>query len=62
MIALALAEEHLDVDAAWVAAHVDEDWNISQWGEDFEAQERRKQHQIDFKCADDLLKAVSREL
>ena len=37
LIALALAEGALDVDAAWAAAHVDEDWNISQWGEDAEA-------------------------
>ncbi len=58
LIALALADEYLDADAAWAAAHVDEDWNISQWGEDFEAQERRNQREIDFKCADNLLKAI----
>ena len=37
LIALALAEGALDVDAAWAAAHVDEDWNIAKWGEDAEA-------------------------
>ena len=58
LIALALADDHLDAQTAWSAAHVDEDWNISQWGEDFEAQERRAQKWIDFKSADDLLKAV----
>lgn len=62
LIALALADEYLDVEAAWAAAHVDEDWNISQWGEDYEAQERSEQRRIDFKCADDFLKAVSKEL
>ena len=43
VIALALAEGHLDAEQAWTAAHVDEDWNISLWGEDYEAAERRKQ-------------------
>ncbi len=28
-------------DDAWAAAHVDEDWQISQWGEDAEAKARR---------------------
>ena len=62
LIALALAEKHIDAETAWSAAHVDEDWNIYQWGEDFEAQERRVQKWIDFAVADKLLKAVSSEL
>ena len=51
LIALALAEGALDVDAAWAAAHVDEDWNIAQWGEDAEAAARRAQRFADFKAA-----------
>ncbi|MGH6924811.1 MAG: ATP12 family chaperone protein [Propylenella sp.] len=51
LIALALAEGALDVEAAWSAAHVDEDWNISQWGEDFEAAKRRARRLADFKAA-----------
>lgn len=62
LIALALAEEHIDAETAWTKAHVDEDWNIAQWGEDFEAQERRAQKWIDFSTADKLLKAVSNEV
>ena len=31
----------LTADDAWAAAHVDEDWQISQWGEDAEAKARR---------------------
>ena len=54
ILALAIAEKFLDEDKAWQAAHVDEDWNISQWGEDFEAAERRKQRQTDFKAAHKL--------
>jgi chaperone required for assembly of F1-ATPase len=34
LIALALAEGLLDVEAAWAAAHVDEDWQMAQWGSD----------------------------
>jgi chaperone required for assembly of F1-ATPase len=41
LIALALAEGALDVEAAWAAAHVDEDWQMSQWGRDDVALARR---------------------
>jgi chaperone required for assembly of F1-ATPase len=41
LIALAVAEGVLTVDAAWAAAHVDEDWNMAQWGRDRLALERR---------------------
>lgn len=51
LIALALAEGALDVDAAWKAAHVDEDWNIEKWGEDSEAIARRAKRLIDFRAA-----------
>jgi chaperone required for assembly of F1-ATPase len=34
LLALALARGRLSADAAWEVAHVDEDWNIAQWGED----------------------------
>ncbi len=34
LLALALAHGRLDVDAAWAAAHVDEDWNMAKWGRD----------------------------
>jgi chaperone required for assembly of F1-ATPase len=40
LIALALARGVLTADAAWQAAHVDEDWNIEQWGKDDMALER----------------------
>ena len=41
LLALALAEGRLAVDEVWALAHVDEDWNIEQWGADEEAMERR---------------------
>jgi chaperone required for assembly of F1-ATPase len=34
LIALALSSRHIEPDAAWAAAHVDEDWNMSLWGRD----------------------------
>ena len=41
VIALAVAHDRLTVEAAWVAANVDEDWQVSQWGEDDLALETR---------------------
>jgi chaperone required for assembly of F1-ATPase len=34
ILALALARGQIDVAAAWAAAHVDEDWQMQQWGRD----------------------------
>jgi chaperone required for assembly of F1-ATPase len=34
MIALALAMGDIALEAAWAAAHVDEDWNMELWGRD----------------------------
>jgi chaperone required for assembly of F1-ATPase len=42
LIALALAGGALSLDAAWAAAHVDEDWNMERWGRDAQALERRE--------------------
>lgn len=41
LLALALAHRVIDVARAWAAAHVDEDWQMAQWGEDALALERR---------------------
>ena len=41
LIALALARGRLTAEEAWQAAHVDEDWNMEQWGRDETALERR---------------------
>jgi chaperone required for assembly of F1-ATPase len=48
LIALAHAKGFLDADAAWEAAHVDENWQVSQWGEDFEAAQRQKRRFSEF--------------
>ena len=41
LLALAVLYGRLDADAAWSAAHVDEDWNMDFWGRDTLALERR---------------------
>lgn len=41
LLAIAVAAGRLTDEAAWSAAHVDEDFQISQWGEDVEAAQRR---------------------
>jgi chaperone required for assembly of F1-ATPase len=51
LIALALADGALNLDDAWAAAHVDEDWNIEKWGEDAEAMARRSKRLVDFRAA-----------
>lgn len=58
LLALAVEAGAIDAETAWKAAHVDEDWNISQWGEDVEAAERRAARKRDMMGAAALLKAL----
>lgn len=58
LLALAVESDEMDVEAAWAAAHVDEDWNISQWGEDAEAAARRVYRKRDMLAAASLLTAL----
>lgn len=55
LIALALANGALTSDEAWNAAHVDEQWSISQWGEDDEAQRRLAARHAEFTAAARML-------
>jgi chaperone required for assembly of F1-ATPase len=57
---LALAVEHggLDAEEAWKAAHVDEDWQAEQWGQDSEALARRSLRKRDFMAAARMLEAL----
>jgi chaperone required for assembly of F1-ATPase len=41
LIALAVAQDALDPEAAWDAVHVDEDWQMAFWGRDEQAMARR---------------------
>jgi chaperone required for assembly of F1-ATPase len=51
VLAYAHAAGRIDADTAWAAAHVDEDWQIAQWGEDAEAAERRRLRRIELQAA-----------
>jgi chaperone required for assembly of F1-ATPase len=55
LLALAVALRRLTPEEAWAAAHVDEDWQISQWGEDEEAKERSENRLRDFAAAARML-------
>jgi chaperone required for assembly of F1-ATPase len=55
LIALAVAHGGLSADAAWAAAHADEDWNMEQWGQDALALERRSYRLAEMQAAATVL-------
>lgn len=55
LIALAVAHRHLTPEAAWTAAHVDEDVQAEIWGVDAEAAARRAARLIEFTAAATLV-------
>jgi len=57
LLALALAHGKFSADEAWQAAHVDEDWNMEQWGRDTLALERRAFRFAELKAAAAVLSA-----
>jgi chaperone required for assembly of F1-ATPase len=59
LLALAHAHGALTAEAAWAAAHVDEDFQISQWGEDAEAKSRRARRWAEMQAASRLLAFLS---
>ncbi len=48
LMAMMTAAGALSGEAAWAAAHADEDWQIEQWGSDEEAEARRAARKLDF--------------
>jgi chaperone required for assembly of F1-ATPase len=56
LLALALAQGALAAEAVWAAAHVDEDWQMSQWGRDELALARRAYREAEFQAAVAVLK------
>jgi chaperone required for assembly of F1-ATPase len=59
LLALALAKEAIAVDEAWDAAHLDEDWQMAQWGRDELALERRAFRRADFDAAATVLRLMA---
>jgi len=55
LLAVAHARGHLTAEAAWAAAHVDEDWQIARWGEDAEAAARRARRWAEMEAASRML-------
>ena len=58
LLALAVDFGELDGEAAWLAAHVDEDWQIEHWGQDAEAMARRSVRKRDMMAAVSLIEAL----
>lgn len=48
ILTLALMEKQSTDDDVWIAAHIEEDWQIEQWGEDHEASERRARYRREY--------------
>ncbi len=51
VLALMLGAGRISRDEAWMAAHVDEDFQIEAWGEDEEAMQRRSARRAEFDAA-----------
>ena len=60
LIALAHVRGYFPADEAWTAAHVDEDYQISLWGEDEEASTRRRSRRLEFDAASRLVTLLDR--
>ena len=60
LIALAFAGGAISVEQAWSAAHVDEDWNMEQWGRDELALEQRAYRFAEMQAAAAVLLEMDR--
>lgn len=59
LLGLAVVEGAITADAAWAAAHVDEDWQAEQWGEDALAAETRAARAAEYRAAVQFFELVS---
>lgn len=58
LLALAVHRGVVTVSQAWAAAHIDEDWQIEQWGADDEAMARRSARWREIEAAARLLELI----
>jgi chaperone required for assembly of F1-ATPase len=58
LLAMAVEQGELAAETAWLAAHVDEDWQVEHWGQDSEAVARRAFRKRDMMAAVSLLEAL----
>src|SRR5262245_21600601 len=59
LLAVALAHHAVDPSEVWSAAHVDEDWQMSQWGRDELALQRRAFREAEFRAAAGVLRLTA---
>ncbi|MBS0243087.1 MAG: ATPase [Proteobacteria bacterium] len=59
VLALATLQERLPPETAWEAAHVDEDWQMAEWGQDAEALARRHHRWQEMQAASALSRLAS---
>jgi chaperone required for assembly of F1-ATPase len=59
VVALALAEEAIDLETAWSAAALDEQWQAEHWGEDSEAARALAARRSEFEAAELFLRLLS---
>lgn len=62
ILALAMALGEIDLETAWAAAHVDEDFQMRAWGEDAEAQARRAARLTEMRAAAFLAESLAENL
>jgi chaperone required for assembly of F1-ATPase len=58
LIALALLNGAVTIEQGWQAAHVDEDWNMDEWGRDEIALQRRASRFAEFQAAALVLRTL----
>jgi chaperone required for assembly of F1-ATPase len=58
VLALALAEGEIDLEDAWAAATLDEQWQLEQWGADAEAEKALATRRVDFEAGYRFLKLL----
>lgn len=58
LLAIGLWNKLFSPEQVWSAAHVDEDYQITQWGQDEEAADRRAMRRVEFDIAVAVLDAV----
>ena len=58
LLTIAHLKGHFTIDQVWQATHVDEDWQIENWGADTEAEERRALRRAEIQSAADFLQLL----
>lgn len=58
ILSIGLWNQLFSPEQVWTAAHVDEDYQISQWGGDAEAEDRRAKRRVEFDTAVAVLDAL----